>query len=80
MTKGNHKSQNESPPQLTGGGALASDQKLSIALSSPWQIYTSGSAVSGLVHLGTKKRDAIQEVHVSLVCEVCSICAYQFLT
>ena len=80
MMKGDHKSQNGSPSHWTGGGALASDQKLSIELSSPRQIYTRGSAVSGLVHLGTKKRDAIQEVHVSLVCMVCSICAYQCLT
>ena len=66
----------------SGQGPLVStsDRKLSIELPSSRQIYTIGSAVAGLVHLGTKDHDAIQKVHVSLVCAVRTRCTYQFLT
>ena len=74
-----HKSQDGSPSQA-GASASTSDRKLSIELPSSRQIYTIGSAVSGLVHLGTKERGAIQEVHASLVCIVRIRCTYQFLT
>ncbi|KAF8524218.1 hypothetical protein JB92DRAFT_1473418 [Gautieria morchelliformis] len=59
-----------------GAGASTSERKLSVELPWPRQIYTVGSCVSGLVHLGTKDRDAIQEVQVSLVCVVRSTRAY----
>ena len=74
-----HKSQDGSPSQA-GASASTSDLKLSIELPSSRQIYTIGSAVAGLVHLGTKDHDAIQKVHVSLVCTVRTECTYQFLT
>jgi hypothetical protein len=56
------------------------DRKLSVELPLPRQIYTIGSTVSGLVHLGTKDHSAVQEVQVSLVCVVCTTCEYRLLT
>jgi hypothetical protein len=49
------------------------NRKLSVELPTPRQIYTIGSTVSGMIQLGTKDRDSIQEVHVSLVCVVRSM-------
>ena len=59
--------------------ASTSERKLSVELPSSKHIYTIGSTVTGLVHLGTKNRDIIQEVQVSLVCVVRSSCTYQLL-
>ena len=75
------KSQNDSESPLPEAEAeTSSDRKLSIELPSSRQIYTTGSVVSGLVHLGTKEHGsgarAIEEVRVSLVCAVHTRCAY----
>ena len=50
------------------------NRKLSVELPTPRHIYTVGSDVSGIIQLGMKDRDSIQEVHVSLVCVVRSMC------
>ncbi|KAF8504127.1 hypothetical protein JB92DRAFT_2969032 [Gautieria morchelliformis] len=68
-----HKARAGSPSRWAGAGSSTSERKLSVELPWPKQIYTVGSFVSGLVHLGTKDRDAIQDVQVSLVCVVHSM-------
>lgn len=52
----------------------ASDQNLSVELSSPKQLYTAGSTVTGIVHLGNKNHETIIEVNAAIICTVRSHC------
>ncbi|KAF8510121.1 hypothetical protein BU17DRAFT_98383 [Hysterangium stoloniferum] len=48
-------------------------RKLAVELPTPRQIYTTGSTVTGIVRLGTKDLESIEQIQVSLVCTVRTI-------
>ncbi|KAF8510120.1 hypothetical protein BU17DRAFT_98382 [Hysterangium stoloniferum] len=54
-----------------------SQRKLAVELPTPRRIYTTGSTVTGIVRLGTKDHESIEQIQVSLVCTVRSI-YYQY--
>ncbi|KAF8574121.1 hypothetical protein K439DRAFT_1624582 [Ramaria rubella] len=66
-------SSSKTPSLPTMAIASTSERKLSVELPTPKQIYTVGSTVSGIIHLGTKEQELIQEVQVSLICAVRSV-------
>ncbi|GJJ10130.1 hypothetical protein Clacol_004356 [Clathrus columnatus] len=63
---------------INAHSSSSQDRKLSIELPIPKRIYTSGSLVSGIVHLSNKDPKYIQEIQVSLICSVRSH-YYQYL-
>ena len=62
--------------QLQTAVASSSECKLSVELPSRRIIYTCGSNVAGIIRLGSKDRESVQEIQVSLVCIVRSHCEF----
>jgi hypothetical protein len=53
-----------------------SEKKFWVELPVPRQLYTVGSAVSGMIHLGWKDRQDIAQIHAAIICTVRSNCDY----
>ncbi|KAF8512361.1 hypothetical protein BU17DRAFT_96338 [Hysterangium stoloniferum] len=61
------------PSSVPAPSSFVAQRKLAVELPTPRQIYTTGSTVTGIVRLGTKDLESIEQIQVSLVCTVRSI-------